>query len=129
MQRCLPYSKPFFRWAARLSQSLKSQIPQALRPSCSSMCRLSVWTSWLAIWPPTSRPPTKARQPMSSLSTSAGDSRDPEPLSRVTGRSQRRISAADKVSAHTPPSVGVLAITASPARSWTSMAWTSTLRG
>ena len=66
---------------------------------------------------------------MLSLSTRAGDSREPEPLSRVTGSSQRRMSAADSVSAHNPPSVGVLAITASPARSWTSMACTSTLRG
>jgi hypothetical protein len=66
---------------------------------------------------------------MSSLSTRAGDSRDPEPLTRVTGRSQRRMSAADRVRAHSPPSVGVLAITALPASSWTSMAWTSTLRG
>jgi hypothetical protein len=93
------------------------------------MCRLSVCTSWLAIWPPASRPPTKARQPMSSLSTSAGDSRDPEPETRVTGSSQRRMSAVARVSAHSPPSVGVLAITASPASSCTSMAWTSTLKG
>ena len=103
MQRCLAYSKPFLRWPARVSQSLKSQTPQAFRPSCSSMWRLSVWTSWLAIWPPASRPPTKARQPILSLSTRAGDSREPEPLSRVTGSSQRRMSAADSVSAHKPP--------------------------
>ena len=37
-----------------------SQMPQALRPSCSIMCRLSVSRSAAATLPPLDRPPTKA---------------------------------------------------------------------
>ncbi len=57
----------------RLSQSEYSQMPQALRPSCSRMCRFSVSASCDAIWPPVSRPPTKERQPISGELTSTGE--------------------------------------------------------
>ena len=64
-------------------------MPQALRPSCSSMCRLPVSTSCAATRPPLDRPPTKASAPSSGDRTSASDSVAPSPESRVTGRPSR----------------------------------------
>ena len=101
-------------------------MPQALRPSCSSMCRLPVSSSPAATLPPLDRPPTKASAPISGERTSTLDSSAPPPDSSVTGRPARAISAWARVRQVAPPWDGVLAITALPASSCTSSACTST---
>ena len=112
-----------------MSQPEKSQIPQAFRPSCSIMCRLSVSSSAAATLPPLDRPPTNATAPISGARTSTSESSSPLPESSVAGRPARRISACATVRQTAPPWDGVLAITALPASSCTSSACTSTLIG
>lgn len=74
-------------------------------------------------------PPTKKTQSISSPRTRTSDSSAPEPLTRATGNPACRASAKASVNAWAPPSVGVLAMAAFPARTWISTAWTSTLSG
>ena len=104
-------------------------MPQALRPSCSIMWRLSVSSSAAATLPPLERPPTKATAPISGARTSTSESSSPPPESSVAGRPARAMSAWATVRQSAPPCDGVLAMTALPASSCTSSACTSTLIG
>ena len=97
-------------------------MPQVLSPSCSSTWRLPRSATAVATAAPVSRPPTKETQPISGARTSASRQLAPLPLTRVTGMPSRAASAQARVRQATPPSVGVLAMTALPASAWTSMA-------
>ena len=70
---------PSCRCPASTSHSENSQMPQALRPSCSIMCRLSVSASCAATLPPLERPPTNATAPISGARTSTSESSAPPP--------------------------------------------------
>jgi hypothetical protein len=108
--------------AVSVSQSVWFQMPQVFSPSCSSTCRLPRSATAVATAAPVSRPPTKETQPISGARTSASDSSPPLPLTRVTGIPSRAASAQARVRHATPPSVGVLAMTAFPANACTSIA-------
>ena len=101
-------------------------MPQALRPSCSSMWRLPVSTSCAAILPPFERPPTKAMAPISGERTSTSERLAPLPEMSVAGSPSRAIIACASVRQVAPPCEGVFAMTALPASICTSSECTST---
>ncbi len=83
----------------------------------------------MATLAPASLPPTNETHPSERPATSTGDSSAPPPLTSVNGSPSRTARALARVRQHSPPSVGVLAITALPASAWISMACMSTLIG
>ena len=100
------------------SHSLKSQMPQVLRPSCSSKCRRPVSARddgrLAAVGPAADEGQRADALGCGSARRRAGA---PTPDSSVTGRPARRISAWASVRQWKPPWLGVLATTALPASS------------
>jgi len=130
------YSKPLRRCWARRCHCEKSQMPQVLRPSCSSMWRRPVSANETAARRPVG--PPRRRRPRRADTVAADQGPRPSALRRrtagSTGSPARRIRAWASVRVWKPPWLGVLATTriarqeaaparCGPGRSWGSSSW------